>query len=142
MTVIEFNELTKLNVGVDEYSRIEKAYMLFPNLSKVAFCTMWMTLTDAERKDMILAQETHEAEVKALKEQIAKKDREISRLKDDVVVKCAKRLAHEYAENGSEETREVGMEAVGTREFYALLLEGGYDLNEEDREDIAYILRK
>lgn len=142
MTIIEFNELTKLNVGVDAFTRIEKAYMLFPNLSKVAFCTMWMTLTDAERNDMILAQETHEAEVKALKEQIAQKDKEISHLRDNVVQKCAKRLVCEYAENGNDETMEIGIEAVGRREFYALLIEGGYDLNEYDREDIVSILRK
>jgi hypothetical protein len=30
---------------------------------------------------------------------------------------------------------------VGENEFYAMLLEGGYDLNEYDREDIAHLLR-
>lgn len=54
---------------------------------------------------------------------------------------CAQRLVHEYAENGSESTKEVGIKAVGEREFYAMLLEGGYDLNEYDREDIANLLR-
>lgn len=71
----------------------------------------------------------------------------IKKLQDKVVVMqcklqmCAKRLVHEYAENGSETTKEVGINAVGENEFYAMLLEGGYDLNEYDREDIAAILR-
>lgn len=54
---------------------------------------------------------------------------------------CAERLVHEYAENGSDTTKEVGIEAVGEREFYAMLLDGGYDLNEYDREDIVTLLR-
>jgi hypothetical protein len=57
------------------------------------------------------------------------------------VHKCARRLVHEYAENGSESTKEVGINAVGEREFFALLVEGCYDLNEGDREDIAALLR-
>lgn len=57
------------------------------------------------------------------------------------VHKCVTVLVHDYAENGSETAKDVGIFAVGEREFYALLLEGGYDLNEYDREDIATLLR-
>lgn len=57
------------------------------------------------------------------------------------VHKCVNVLVRDYAENGSEAAKDVGIIAVGEREFYALLLEGGYDLNEYDREDIATLLR-
>jgi hypothetical protein len=73
---------------------------------------------------------------------------EVARAKDVVIENlrrtlhtCAERLVHEYAENGSETTKDVGINAVGANEFYAMLLEGGYDLNEYDREDIAALLR-
>lgn len=141
MTVFEFNELTKLNVTEDVYTRIEKAYYLFPNLSKAGFCTLWLTLTDVEREELILAQETIEAKEREFKEKVSQKNSEILRLQR-TIHDCAERLAYEYAENDSEGTKEVAINAIGEAEFYAVMLENGYDLNEYDRDDIANLLRK
>lgn len=78
--------------------------------------------------------------INELREQLKQKDAINARQKA-IIARCAQRLVHEYAENGSATTQEVAINAVGEREFYALLLEGGYDLNANDREDIVSLLR-
>lgn len=79
-------------------------------------------------------------EIRAFEQKLAENNRRIEQLQI-MIHNCAERLVHEYAENGNETTKEVGIKAVGENEFYARLVEGGYDLNEYDREDIANILR-
>jgi hypothetical protein len=46
-----------------------------------------------------------------------------------------------YAEDESESVKEAIIDNLGENEFYATLVEGGYDLNDDDREAIADLLR-
>lgn len=137
MSTSEQRAMQMLGVTEEAFKKIQEAFKLFPGLwDDLAFIEMWQSIPDDACSALLEA-----VEVIARKDEEAReKDRRIYQLQQTIHT-CAGRLVHEYAENGSEATKEVGIAAVGEREFFALLLEGGYDLNEYDREDIASLLR-
>lgn len=126
-----------LGATEEGFKKIQEAFKLFPGLwDDLAFIEMWQSIPDDACSALLEA-----VEVIARKDEEARaKDKRIYQLQQTIHT-CVGRLVHEYAENGSETTKEVGIKAVGENEFYAMLLEGGYDLTEQDREDIASILR-
>ena len=137
MNTAEQRAMQMLGTTEEGFKKIQEAFKLFPGLwDDLAFVQMWQSIPDDACSALLEA-----VEVIARKDEEAReKDRRIYQLQQ-IIHTCADRLVHEYAENGSETTKEVGIKAVGENEFYAMLLEGGYDLNEYDREDIANLLR-
>lgn len=137
MNTAEQRAMQMLGVNEETFKKIQEAHTLFPGLwDDDAFVELWKSIPDDACSALFKA-----VEVIARKDEEARaKDRQINQLQL-IIHTCANRLVYEYAENGSETTKEVGINAVGENEFYAMLLEGGYDLNEYDREDIANLLR-
>lgn len=126
-----------LGATEEGFKKIQEAFKLFPGLwDDLAFVEMWQSIPD----DACSALFTAVDKIAMLNAAIVNQNGTITELNRKLDL-CAERLVHEYAENGSETTKEVGIKAVGENEFYAMLLEGGYDINEEDREDIAALLR-
>lgn len=141
MTTQEERAMKMLGVSEEVFKKIQEAFKLFPGLwDDLAFVEMWQSIPDDACSALLNAVDKIASSEDSLKEVIRKQNGVITELHTKLD-KCAERLVHEYAENGSETTKEVGIKAVGENEFYAMLLEGGYDLNECDREDIAHLLR-
>lgn len=137
MTTEEIRAMKMLNTTEEGFRRIQEAHKLFRGLwDDDSFIELWKSIPDEACEALFYAVERLEKK----DEEARAKDRRIDQLQQ-TIHNCVDRLVYEYAENGSEDTKEVGIEAVGENEFYAMLLEGGYDLNEYDREDIAAILR-
>ena len=149
MTTQEERAMKMLGATEEGFRKIQEAFKLFPGLyDDLAFIEMWQSIPDdacsallQAVEDMEAMKKRHEVEVQRMADEVNTKHKRIDQLQT-IIHACAKRLVHEYAENGSETTKEVGIKAVGENKFYAMLLEGGYDLNEEDREDIAALLRQ
>lgn len=141
MNTAEQRAMQMLGVTEETFKKIQEAHKLFPGLwDDEAFIEMWQSIPDDACSALFKAVDAIESLDRKIQEMHKASIGEIAVLKTKVH-RCAERLVHEYAENGSETTKEVGINAVGENEFYAMLLEGGYDLNEYDREDIAAILR-
>ena len=137
MTTQEERAMKMLGATEEGFKKIQEAFKLFPGLwDDLAFVEMWQSIPD----DACSALFTAVDKIAMLNAAIVNQNGTITELNRKLDL-CAERLVHEYAENGSETTKEVGIKAVGENEFYAMLLEGGYDINEEDREDIAALLR-
>lgn len=148
MNTAEQRAMQMLGVTEERFKKIQEAHKLFPGLwDDLAFVEMWQAIPDDACSALLRAVEnmeemrkTHEVEVQRMADVLKAKNERIDQLQTTIHA-CAERLVYEYAENGSETTKEVGIKAVGENEFYAMLLEGGYDLSEYDREDIAELLR-
>lgn len=148
MTTQEERAMKMLGATEEGFRKIQEAFKLFPGLwDDDAFVEIWLSIPDDACSALLEAvermeamQRRHEAEVQSMAEVVKAKHERIDQLQK-IIHSCAARLVYEYAENRSETTKEVGINAVGANEFYAMLLEGGYDLNEYDREDIAELLR-
>lgn len=137
MNTAEQRAMQMLGVTEEGFKKIQEAHKLFRGLwDDDAFVELWKSIPDDAYSALFYAVEVIEKK----DEEARAKDRRIDQLQQ-TIHSCVDRLVYEYAENGSETTKEVGIEAVGENEFYAMLLEGGYDLNEYDREDIANLLR-
>lgn len=137
MTTQEERAMKMLGATEEGFRKIQEAFKLFPGLwDDLAFVEMWQSIPD----DACSALFTAVDKIAVLNAAIVKQNDTITEMNRKLNL-CAERLVHEYAENGSETTKEVGIKVVGENEFYAMLLEGGHDLNEEDREDIAALLR-
>ena len=137
MNTAEQRAMQMLGVTVETFKKIQEAHKLFRGLwDDDAFVELWKSIPDDACSALFYAVEV----IDKKDEEASAKDRRIYQLQQ-IIHTCADRLVHEYAENGSDTTKEVGIKAVGENEFYAMLLEGGYDLNEYDREDIAHLLR-
>ena len=142
MTTQEERAMKMLGATEEGFRKIQEAFKLFPGLwDDLAFVEMWQSIPDDACSALLNAVDKIASLEDSLKEVIRKQNGVITELHTKLD-KCAERLVYEYAENGSETTKEVGINAVGANEFYAMLLEGGYDLNEYDREDIAELLRE
>lgn len=137
MTQEEIRAMKMLNTTEEGFRKIQEAHKLFRGLwDDDSFIELWQSIPDEACEALFYAVERLEQK----EDEARAKDRRITQLHQTIHT-CVGRLVHEYAENGSETTKEVGIKAVGENEFYAMLLEGGYDLTEQDREDIASILR-
>lgn len=53
MTQQEFEQLTGTTVTAEEYSQIEKVYMMNDNMEKKEFCQMWMNTPEPAQDYMI-----------------------------------------------------------------------------------------
>ena len=130
MNTAEQKAMQMLGVSEEVFEKIQEAHKLFRGLwDDDAFVELWKSIPDDACSALFKAVEVIEKK----DEEAREKDRKIYQLQQ-TIHSCANRLVHEYAENGSETTKEVGIKAVGENEFYAMLLEGGYDLNEYDRK--------
>lgn len=137
MTTAEIRAAQMLNVTEEGLRKIQEAHKLFPGLwDDEAFIELWKALPDEVCSALFTAVE----KIEEADEKYAKKSSEVYRLQK-TIHDCAERLVFEYAEDNNETTKDVAINAVGEKEFYAMLIEGGYDLNEYDREDIAALLR-
>lgn len=137
MNTAEQRAMQMLGVSEEVFEKIQEAQKLFPGLwDDDAFIEMWQSIPDDACSALFAAVD----KIAVLNAAIVNQNSTITEMNRKLDL-CAERLVHEYAENGSETTKEVGIKAVGENEFYAMLLEGGYDLNEYDREDIAHLLR-
>lgn len=137
MTTEEIRAMKMLNTTEEGFRKIQEAHKLFAGLwDDDAFIELWNSIPGDACTALFRAVD----KITALEEKLSESTKKIAQLLA-VIHNCAERLVHEYAENGNETTKEVGIKAVGENEFYAMLVEGGYDLNEYDREDIANILR-
>lgn len=137
MNTAEQRAMQMLGVTEEGFKKIQEAHKLFRGLwDDDVFVELWKSIPDDACSALFYAVEV----IDKKDEEARAKDRRIDQLQR-TIHSCVDRLVYEYAENGSETTKEVGIEAVGENEFYAMLLEGGYDLNEYDREDIANLLR-
>lgn len=137
MNTAEQRAMQMLGVTEEVFKKIQEAHKLFRGLwDDDSFVELWKSIPDDACSALFYAVEVLDKK----DEEVRAKDRRIDQLQQTIHT-CVDRLVYEYAENRSEDTKEVGIEAVGDNEFYAMLLEGGYDLNEYDREDIASLLR-
>ena len=137
MNTAEQRAMQMLGVSEEVFEKIQEAHKLFRGLwDDDAFVELWKSIPDDACSALFYAVD----KIAALNSAIVNQNGTITEMNRKLNL-CAERLVHEYAENGSETTKEVGIKAVGENEFYAMLLEGGYDLNEEDGEDIAALLR-
>ena len=137
MNTAEQRAMQMLGVTEEGFKKIQEAHKLFRGLwDDDSFIELWNSIPGEACEALLYAVERLEKK----EDEARVKDRRIDQLQQ-TIHSCVDRLVYEYAENGSETTKEVGIKAVGENEFYAMLLEGGYDLNEYDREDIAHLLR-
>lgn len=138
MNTAEQRAMKMLGTNEETFKKIQEAQKLFPGLwDDDTFIEMWQSIPD----DACCALFTAVDKIAVLNAAIVNQNGTITEMNRKLDL-CAKRLVHEYAENGSEATKDTGIMAVGYREFYAMLIEGDYDLNEYDREDIAELLRQ
>lgn len=137
MNTAEQRAMKMLGTTEEGFKKIQEAHKLFRGLwDDDSFIELWNSIPGEACEALFYAVERLEKK----EDEARAKDRRIDQLQQ-TIHNCVDRLVYEYAENGSETTKEVGIKAVGENEFYAMLLEGGYDLNEYDREDIAHLLR-
>ena len=138
MNTAEQRAMQMLGVSEEVFKKIQEAHKLFRGLwDDDAFVELWKSIPDDACSALFYAVEVIEKK----DEEARAKGKRIDQLQQTIHT-CVDRLVYEYAENGSETTKEVGIKAVGDREFYATLIKGDYDLNEYDREDIAELLRQ
>lgn len=138
MNTAEQRAMQMLGTTEEGFKKIQEAHKLFRGLwDDDSFIELWKSIPGEACEALFYAVERLEKK----DEEARAKDRRIDQLQQTIHT-CANRLVYEYAENGSETTKEVGIKAVGENEFYAMLIEGDYDLNEYDREDIAELLRQ
>lgn len=138
MNTAEQRAMQMLGTTEEGFKKIQEAHKLFRGLwDDDAFVELWKSIPDDACSALFYAVSV----IDKKDEEARAKGRRIDQLQQTIHT-CVDRLVYEYAENGSETTKEVGIKAVGDREFYAMLIEGDYDLNEYDREDIAELLRQ
>lgn len=137
MNTAEKRAMQMLGVSEEVFGKIQEAHKLFRGLwDDDAFIELWQSIPDDACSALFNAVERLEKAEATILELKAKIDRMQQSIRT-----MGERLVHEYAENGSDTTKEVAIKHLGESEFFVELLTGGYDLTEEDREDIAELLR-
>lgn len=126
-----------LGTTEEGFRKIQEAHKLFSGLwDDDAFIEIWKSIPDEACTALFNA-------VERLEKADARR-KEMSIIIDSLEMKnrdlCEKMIAI-YAEDESESVKEAVMDVMGEKEFYATLVEGGYDLNADDREAIADLLR-
>lgn len=136
MNTAEQRAMQMLGVSEEVFGKIQEAHKLFRGLwDDDAFIELWQSIPDDACSALFQA-----VEVIAKKdEELRAKDRRIDQLQMKIQ-DMGNRLVYEYAENGSSTTKEVAIEGMGEGMFYRELLTKGYDLTEEDREEIADLI--
>ena len=137
MITEERRAMEMLNTNEEGLRRIQAAHKLFSGLwDDEAFIDTWKATPDESCGALINAAERLEKADATCLELKARIDRMQQSIRE-----MGERLVYEYAENGSETTKEIAIRGLGESEFFIALLTGGYDLTEEDREDIADLLK-
>lgn len=126
-----------LGTTEEGFRKIQEAHKLFSGLwDDDAFIELWKSIPDEACTALFNA-------VERLEKADARR-KEMSIIIDKLEMAnrdfCEKMIAI-YAEDESESVKEAVMGVMGEKEFYATLVEGGYDLNADDREAIADLLR-
>lgn len=136
MNTAEQRAMQMLGVTEEVFEKIQEAHKLFRGLwDDDAFVELWKSIPDDACSALFYA-----VEVIAKKDEDARaKDRRIDQLQMKIQ-DMGNRLVYEYAENGNATTKEVAIEGMGEGMFYRELLTEGYDLTEEDREEIADLI--
>lgn len=148
MNTAEQRAMQMLGVTEEGFKKIQKAHKLFRGLwDDDAFVELWKSIPDDACSALFYAvEEMEKMEVKHA-EKLAEKVEEIrkGRIKIDALEMKVRDLCETmigiYAEDESESVKNAIIDVLGEKEFYATLVEGGYDLNDEDREAIADLLR-
>lgn len=148
MNTAEQRAMQMLGTTEEGFKKIQAAFKLFPGLwDDLAFVEMWQSIPDDACSALLKAvEEMEEMEVKHAKK-LAEKEEEIRKrsIKIDALEMKVRDLCENmigiYAEDESESVKNAVIDVLGEREFYATLVEGGYDLIDEDREAIADLLR-
>lgn len=148
MTTQEERAMKMLGVSEEVFKKIQEAFKLFPGLwDDLAFVQMWQSIPDDACSALLKAvEEMEKMEVKHADklaekvDEIRKKNIKIDALEMKVRDLCETMIGI-YAEDESESVKNAVIDVLGEKEFYATLVEGGYDLNDEDREAIADLLR-
>lgn len=126
-----------LGTTEEGFRKIQAAHELFSGLwDDDAFIETWKSIPDEACTALFNAVERLEKADARRKEMSII----INRLEMTNRDLCEKLIAI-YAEDESESVKEAVMNVMGEKEFYATLVEGGYDLNADDREAIADLLR-
>ena len=137
MTTQEQRAMKMLGTTEEGFRKIQEAHKLFSGLwDDDAFIELWKSIPDEACTALFNA-------VERLEKADARR-KEMSIIIDKLEMAnrdfCEKMIAI-YAEDESESVKEAVMGVMGEKEFYATLVEGGYDLNADDREAIADLLR-
>lgn len=144
MTTQEEIAMKMLGATEEGFRKIQEAFKLFPGLwDDLAFVEMWQSIPDDACSALLKAvdkMEQMEAEILNKNAKIRERDIIIDSLNMKMRDLCEKMIGI-YAEDESESVKEAIIDTLGENEFYATLVEGGYDLNNDDREAIANLLR-
>ena len=148
MTLEEIRAMKKLEVTEEGFRRIQEAHKLFVGLwDDDSFIELWKSIPDDACSALFNAvdklddiEQKKEEEVKRMADVVRAKDIKIDTL-ETKVRDLAEKLIAIYAEEGEDSVKDAAIDALGENEFYATLVEGGYDLNYDDREAIAKLLR-
>ena len=137
MTTEEIRAMKMLNTTEEGFRKIQAAHKLFSGLwDDEAFVEMWNSIPDEAYSALFNAVERLEKADARIKEHRIIIDR-LEMTQRDL---CEKMIGI-YAEDESESVKEAVIDVLGENEFYATLVEGGYDLSCDDREAIADLLR-
>jgi predicted transcriptional regulator len=137
MTTQEQRAMQMLGTTEEGFRKIQEAHKLFRGLwDDDSFIELWKSIPDEACEALFNAVERLE------KAEARRKERDIiiDKLHMQQRDLCDK-LIGIYAEDESEDVKEAVIGVLGENEFYATLVEGGYDLNADDREAIADLLR-
>lgn len=137
MNTAEQRAMQMLGITEEGFKKIQEAHKLFSGLwDDDAFIEMWKSIPDEACTALFNAVERLE------KAEARRKERDIiiDKLHMQLRNLCETMIGI-YAEDESESVKNAVIDELGEKEFYATLVEGGYDLNDEDREAIADLLR-
>ena len=144
MNTAEQRAMQMLGVSEETFEKIQEAFKLFPGpWDEELEVAMWQSIPDDACSALLRAVE----KMKQMEAMILNKNAKI-REKDIIIDSlemkrrdfCEKMIGI-YAEDESKSLKEAIIDTLGENEFYATLVEGGYDLDDDDREAIADLLR-
>lgn len=165
MNIQEFEILTHLSVGAEEYAKIEQIYLNAGNMDKDAFCKAWKAVKPTtlelieELSNNVDGKRIHierlDNQIRNLECEVAH-EREIKELRVrelEEEIKAGKKLFAEVSELRSTNAKLAATLIDGGMEYQAINILGrsaviglkcamGYDLNESDRQYIAEIFNK
>lgn len=130
----EFEKLTGIKVGNEEYAAIETIYNE-SDLDKQTFCKEWMKNDrDVMTKRMAEIIANLNKRIFALKEENNKQAKQIHVL--------GMVLLNENERHPSDILRESAIQAIGFKEYINVKLKDGYSLCHEDKEALIELINK
>lgn len=140
----EFETLTGLQVGADEYEAIEKVYTATED-DKHKFCQMWKDATPDSRGYMMSMAIEHEKVIekhKAEEEKTRKFIGELSKEKNKVINGLLNAMLDSVNKMSDPELREVCIKHMGKAEYLRRMLDRGYNFWEDDKVMLSNILQE